>query len=453
MRGNLPTREPEILARWQAEGLYERLLDAQRRRRALPAARRAAVRQRQRPPRHGAQQDHQGRDREAAAHGRPPRALRAGLGLPRHADRAPGAARPRTRRRASMSRLEIRRRCRAFAEKYYRIQREQFQRLGVLGDWQNPYLTMTPDVRGGHRAHVPPPGRARLHLSRPAPGALVRHLLDRAGRGRGRVQRPHLALDLRPLPVRRHAPTRRRRWRARRAMPMRCAPRRAAGRLSAVIWTTTPWTLPANLAVCFNPTLDYVAIDLGDEIRHRRRPARRCVPRRHRPGDQRRPPLRGRPRRARRTGRRSATRCSTRPSRAVFETHVTADAGTGCVHTAPGHGYEDFQVGQKYGLPTLTPVDAEGRFTADAGPYVGRQGVRDQSAHRRRSARRRPSGAHREGVALLSALLALQEPADLPRHRAVVPAHRPRRPARERRWRRSIASAGCRSGGATASAT
>jgi len=55
----------------------------------------------------------------------------------------------------------------------------------------------------------------------------------------------------------------------------------------------------------------------------------------------------------------------------VFETHVTADAGTGCVHTAPGHGYEDFQVGQKYGLPTLTPVDADGRFTADGGPYIG----------------------------------------------------------------------------------
>ena len=70
--------------------------------------------------------------------------------------------------------------------------------------------------------------------------------------------------------------------------------------------------------------------------------------------------------------------CSSHPlfdrtSRAVFETHVTADVGTGCVHTAPGHGYEDFQVGQKYGLPVLTPVDAQGRFTAEAGPYAGRE--------------------------------------------------------------------------------
>jgi isoleucyl-tRNA synthetase len=55
----------------------------------------------------------------------------------------------------------------------------------------------------------------------------------------------------------------------------------------------------------------------------------------------------------------------------VFESHVTADAGTGCVHTAPGHGYEDFQVGQKYGLAVLTPVDAEGRFTSEAGAYEG----------------------------------------------------------------------------------
>ena len=57
----------------------------------------------------------------------------------------------------------------------------------------------------------------------------------------------------------------------------------------------------------------------------------------------------------------------------MFETHVTADAGTGCVHTAPGHGYEDFQVGQRYGLPVLTPVDAQGRFTDEAGPYAGRE--------------------------------------------------------------------------------
>ncbi|MFQ5668680.1 MAG: isoleucine--tRNA ligase, partial [Candidatus Binatia bacterium] len=62
-----------------------------------------------------------------------------------------------------------------------------------------------------------------------------------------------------------------------------------------------------------------------------------------------------------------------RPTRLVFESHVTADVGTGCVHTAPGHGYEDFSVGQKYGLPVLTPVDAAGRFTAEAGAYAGRR--------------------------------------------------------------------------------
>ena len=62
-----------------------------------------------------------------------------------------------------------------------------------------------------------------------------------------------------------------------------------------------------------------------------------------------------------------------RASKLIFEAHVTADVGTGCVHTAPGHGYEDFQVGQKYGLPVLTPVDGSGRFTEEAGKYAGRR--------------------------------------------------------------------------------
>ena len=78
-----------------------------------------------------------------------------------------------------MSRLEIRRRCREFAEKYYRIQREQFQRLGVLGDWDNPYLTMSPDYEASDHPDVPPARRARLHLSRPAAGALVRRSAPR----------------------------------------------------------------------------------------------------------------------------------------------------------------------------------------------------------------------------------------------------------------------------------
>lgn len=369
MRANLPTREPEILARWKGEGLYQRLLDR-----------------------------NAGGER-FLLHDGPPYAngnvhlgtalnkiikdvvVKYQLMAGRHAPYVPGwdchgmpiehqVLRDLGAQARTMSRLEIRHRCRAFAEKYYQIQREQFQRLGVLGDWQNPYLTMAPSyeaaiirmfrklVEGGFIYRGLRPvlwcpvcstalAEAEVEYSdHTSPSIYVRFPLTlSADEAAALAKRPDDGALLAAA---------------------------AGGRLSAVIWTTTPWTLPANLAVCFNPTLDYVALDLGDEVvivaarladaflaatglgvREGRRVPVDVLPLDGR--DVFRHPL------------------FDRTSRAVFETHVTADAGTGCVHTAPGHGYEDFQVGLKYGLATLTPVDSEGRFTADAGPYVGRK--------------------------------------------------------------------------------
>jgi isoleucyl-tRNA synthetase len=365
MRAGLPAREPTILARWQADGLYQRLLER-----------------------------NAGGERYLL-HDGPPYAngnVHLGTALNkiikdivvkrqlmggRHAPYVPGwdchgmpieqqVLRELGAAARTMSRLEIRRRCRAFAEKYYRIQREQFQRLAVLGDWDDPYLTMSPQyeasiirmfgrlvakgfiyrgLRPVHWCAVCSTALAEAEVEyadHTSPSIYVRFPLllspdDAAGLARHAADAPLL--------------------------------RAAADKLAAVIWTTTPWTLPANLAVCFNPTLDYVALDLGDEycivaarladafLAATGRTAQRRIAVDLAPLDGRdvfRHPL------------------FDRTSRAVFETHVTADVGTGCVHTAPGHGYEDFQVGQKYGLPTLTPVDAEGRFTAEAGAYVGR---------------------------------------------------------------------------------
>jgi isoleucyl-tRNA synthetase len=129
--------------------------------------------------------------------------------------------------------------------------------------------------------------------------------------------------------------------------------------------------LPANLAICLNPHLDYVALGVGDEYF--------IVTERLAEGFLAVTGLAGRESRRIPVDLRSLDGedlfqhpFAERPARLVFESHVTADVGTGCVHTAPGHGYEDFQVGQKYGLPTLTPVDVAGRFTAEAGSYAGR---------------------------------------------------------------------------------
>ncbi|MGH7789337.1 MAG: isoleucine--tRNA ligase [Candidatus Binatia bacterium] len=367
MRGNLPVREQEILARWKSDGLYRRLL-------AQTAGAERYV-----------------------LHDGPPYAngnVHLGTALNkivkdivvkrqfmagRHAPYVPGwdchgmpiehqVLRELGAKARTMSRLDIRRRCREFADKFYRIQREQFQRLGVIGDWDDPYLTMTPayeaDIikmfrrlaergfiyRGLRPVHWCPTCSTALaeaeveYGDHSSPSIYVRFPLTAEAEVEALTGEPGDRAALRAA--------------------------RDAGRLEVVIWTTTPWTLPANLAVCFNPTLEYVALVVGDEIfivaarladaflattglASARRFAVDVAPLDGR--DVFRHPL------------------FERTSRAVFENHVTADAGTGCVHTAPGHGYEDFQVGQKYGLPTLTPVGPDGRFTADAGPYEGRK--------------------------------------------------------------------------------
>ncbi len=365
MRGNLPVREPEILARWKQEGLYEHLLA------------------------------HTAGGEPYVLHDGPPYAngnvhlgtalnkiikdviVKRQLMAGRHAPYVPGwdchgmpiehqVLRELGAAARDMSQLEIRRRCRAYAEKFYQIQREQFQRLGVLGAWDRPYLSMSPEyeagivrmfrklVEGGFIYR----GLRPVHWCSVCSTALAEAEVEYSDH-----TSPSIYVRFRFSGTPEQA----------RTLATRDGDREelgaAADRLSAVIWTTTPWTLPANLAVCLNPHLDYVALHVGDEyvIVAARLvdaflaatglgPEIKRLPVDLAPldgADVFRHPL------------------FDRSSRLVFESHVTADTGTGCVHTAPGHGYEDFQVGQKYDLPVLTPVDAHGRFTAEAGPYVG----------------------------------------------------------------------------------
>lgn len=271
-------------------------------------------------------------------------------------------------RASTMSQLEIRRHCRAYAEKFVEIQRQEFRRLGVLGDWQNPYLTMAPSyeaqivrvfrelVEGGFIYR----GLRPVHWCTVCRTALAEAEVEYADHVSPSI---YVRFPFTGTPEQAASMARREEDRGELAAH--------AKQLFVVIWTTTPWTLPANLAVCLNPHLDYVALRVGEayyivaerlaesflavigagEEAHKR------IPVDLRPLDGqdvfRHPYL-------------------DRASRLVFESHVTADTGTGCVHTAPGHGYEDFQVGQNYGLDVLTPVDESGRFTAEAGEFAGR---------------------------------------------------------------------------------
>ncbi len=266
----------------------------------------------------------------------------------------------------ALGQLEIRQRCRAYAEKFVNIQRAEFKRLGVLGDWERPYLTMSPKyeaqivrvfrelVEGGYIYR----GLRPVHWCTVCGTALAEAEVEY----KDHVS-PSIYVRFPFVGSAEDAAALARREEDRAVLAERVR------RLFVVIWTTTPWTLPANLAVCLNPHLEYVALDVGGDLyivaerladaflAELGRTAAARIPVDLKPLDGRdvfqHPFL-------------------DRAVRLVFESHVTADAGTGCVHTAPGHGYEDFAVGQKYGLPVLTPVDGAGRFTDEAGVFAGR---------------------------------------------------------------------------------
>jgi isoleucyl-tRNA synthetase len=267
----------------------------------------------------------------------------------------------------SLSQLEVRRRCRAYAEQYFQVQRDEFRRLGVFGDWEHPYLTMTPDyeasiirvfrqltehgfiyrgLRPVHWCTVCATALAEAEVEytdHTSPSIYVKFpFAGSADDAAAMAVNPGDAAEL----ARHHA------------------------EIAVVIWTTTPWTLPANLAVCLNPHLEYVAIPVnGAYYIVAARLADSFLATIGHADHTRRLPVDLTPLDGRDLFRHPFV---DRSARLVFEAHVTADVGTGCVHTAPGHGYEDFAVGQKYDLPVLTPVDTVGRFTAEAGQFAGR---------------------------------------------------------------------------------
>lgn len=246
--------------------------------------------------------------------------------------------------------------CRKYAEKWIKAQKAEFRRLGVLGDWDNPYLTMN-----YHYEAVIAREFNRFLLS----GSVIRNKKPvfwcstcTTALAEAEVEyHDHTSPSIYvKFPVADDLSD--------------IDPALAGDRVAVLIWTTTPWTLPANLAVAFHPDFVYAAVQVGDEtlilardlvdqvmaeagigaytvlatFSARDLEGRRC----------RHPFL-------------------DRDSLLVLADYVTAEAGTGCVHTAPGHGADDYLTGLRYGLEILSPVDSEGRYTAEAGAYQGRQ--------------------------------------------------------------------------------
>ena len=248
------------------------------------------------------------------------------------------------KRKASMTPAQIRAECRAYAAKFVEIHRREFKRLGVLGRWQDPYLTMSAE----YEAIIAQAFVDFLHSGNVYKGLKPVHwcIKDRTALAEAEVEyenhssasiyvRFKLASD-----------------------PAAFDPALAGKDVYVLIWTTTPWTIPANLAISFNPKFEYVAVDTPQGIAI---VAEGLLPQvaealgwdqtivARFPGSQLEAAVFRHP-------------FLDRDSLGLLGDHVTLDAGTGAVHTAPGHGQDDFVIGQRYGLPVYCPVDAAGRI-------------------------------------------------------------------------------------------
>ena len=255
----------------------------------------------------------------------------------------------------SLPQVEVRRRCRAYAEKFIDIQRQEFRRLGVLGDWEHPYLTMRPEYVAAilkeygkfffngaiYRSKKP------VHWCATCLTALAEAEVEYEEHRTPSIYVKFPVREAPAWPLVRHAP-----------------------RASLVIWTTTPWTLPANLAIAVHPDYDYAAVQAGEELL--------VVAADLAPGLLAHFGLRGQILETRRGRELEGLICRhpwlTRDSRVILADYVTLSAGTGLVHIAPGHGQEDYDSGLKYGLSPYSPVDDHGRFTTEVPEFAG-QGV------------------------------------------------------------------------------
>jgi isoleucyl-tRNA synthetase len=280
-----------------------------------------------------------------------------GLPIELKVDRALG------KKKREMSVADFRRACRRYAEKFVELQSADFQRLGVLGDWDRPYLTMTP----GYQAAIiralgrfvdqgmvykgKKPVHWCLHCRTALAEAEVEHEPHTS---------PSIYVEFVLSPQ--SASTL-----AERAPPLGGRP------ISVLIWTTTPWTIPSNLAIAFHPNVDYGVYDVeGTAVIVAERLVEQVAGAVERPFGAKLHSLKGRDL----EGLRFRHPLYDRDSVSVLADYVTLEQGTGAVHTAPGHGADDYNTGVRYGLEIYAPIGPSGRFDDDV-EIVGGEKVFD----------------------------------------------------------------------------
>ncbi len=262
-------------------------------------------------------------------------------------------------KRKDLPPLTVRRLCREYAEKWIKIQKQEFIRLGVLGDWANPYLSMRPAYEAAIASNlaefVAKGGVVRskkpIYWCSSCQTALAEAEVEYADETSPSI---YVAFKLPDARLKQIFPE-------------------AGNDVSVIIWTTTPWTLPANLAISLHPDYDYALVETGGKQYILAKELVENVAKSLRWQDYK---ILGSSAGSAFENLLAKHPFYDRDSRLVLGTHVTLDAGTGCVHTAPGHGREDYEVGQKYGLEILAPLDDKGCFLPSV-PLVGGKSVDD----------------------------------------------------------------------------
>jgi isoleucyl-tRNA synthetase len=355
MKANLPQNEPKWLAQWAKETLYEQIRAARRN---------APIFTLHDGPPYANGRIHLGtalnkilkdfivKSRTLAGFNAPylPGWDCHGLPIEINVDKELGP------RKAQMSVVEIRQACRRYAEKYVELQRQDFMRLGVFGEWDKPYLTMDFE----YEALI-----AEAFLKFLKEGYVYRGLKPvywciacKTALAEAEVEyEDHRSCSIYvKYPVLTDSAA--------------LDPALRGRKLSVIIWTTTPWTLPASMAVAFHPEFEYVAVaDGGGEAYLLE--SRRCGPVLHETG------LKAPNILARLPGKKLDRLEIQHPFLdrkvlGVLANYVTAEDGTGCVHTAPGHGREDHLTGLQYGIEIYCPVGDAGEFTEGLPEYQGK---------------------------------------------------------------------------------
>lgn len=355
MRANLPKREPEFLNKWKSENIYSKILNTS-----------------------------EGRSKYIL-HDGPPYAnghIHLGTALNKilkdmivkskfmagfNSDYVPGwdchglpiehqVDKELGKKKHTMTEVEVRRKCREYATKFIGIQREEFERLGVFGEWEDPYLTMNFKYQATIARELGQffqdgsvyRGKKPVHWCSSCVTALAEAEVEYAD-----SSTPSIFVK----------------FRSKSDFGSKIPELNNKGNVYVVIWTTTPWTIPANLAIAVHPDESYAAVDTEKGILIL---AERLVPINMEAfGIQDYKIM------ATFDGRiLEGLRCLhpiyERESQIILAPFVTLDTGAGCVHIAPGHGQEDYEVGLKYNLEVLAPVNDHGVFTSEAEHFTGK---------------------------------------------------------------------------------